>query len=434
MASTKNNFLNAKPVSKLGGKSGGVRKPSKPYAKPPAKPKSEKPARWDAKTKTERLQEAAKTKPKSPAPRQVATKPVTRTGPVKGPVPPKGSSPVKLPNSSRAGTNLPKVGARAERTATAATQPRNLVKPQTTSSRPLTAADGRPVKMDAKGWPKGTESWADNSTKPSASTPKPSSGTASRVASGAGKLARGAGRLLGAAGIAAAIPLEVSAMVERQKRWDAYKERTGLNKPKPSSSSSGTRTGTASGRTGRGGTTADSMGSRTSADTGRYIPGNQQVKPAAPKPAVKPKPPAPTQSGGGSTQSRSSGGGSSRPAAPAKPASPAAPKDRRVSAATANREAGNYGTSRTNNPMIDDAMKARMRQREDAAGVGPVKDGTRYAADVKSNTQGVGPVKDGTRYASNVKASPTTAGKKKEDETKTMSIAERMRRRRAGLA
>jgi hypothetical protein len=407
MASTKNNFLNAKPVSKLGGKSGGVRKPSKPYAKPPAKPKSEKPARWDAKTKTERLQEAAKTKPKSPAPRQVATKPVTRTGPVKGPVPPKGSTgPATLPNSRRAGVNLPKEGARAERTATRATQ---LIK----DARAKSASTPKPSP---------------------ASTPKPAAGTASRVASGAGKLARGAGRLLGAAGIAAAIPLEVNAMVERQKRWDAYKERTGLNKPKPSSSSSGTRTGTASGRTGRGGTTADSMGSRSSADTGRYIPGNQQVKPAAPKPAAKPKPPAPTQSGGGSTQSRSSGGGSSRPAAPAKPASPAAPKDRRVSAATANREAGNYGTSRTNNPMIDDAMKGRMRQREDAAGVGPVKDGTRYAADVKSNTQGVGPVKDGTRYASNVKASPTTAGKKKEDETKTMSIAERMRRRRAGLA
>lgn len=117
-----------------------------------------------------------------------------------------------------------------------------------------------------------------------------------------------------------------------------------------------------------------------------------------------------------------------------KPVAPASTKDRRVSAATANRESGNYGTSRTNNPMIDDAMKARMRQREERDGVGPVKDGARYAADVKSNTQGVGPVKDGERYASNVKPSTSTPGKKKEDETKSMSIAERMRRRRAGLA
>lgn len=138
------------------------------------------------------------------------------------------------------------------------------------------------------------------------------------------------------------------------------------------------------------------------------------------------KPPAPKPQA-----TRPAGSQPSRPAAPASPKKPAAPKDRRVSAATANREAGNYGTSRTNNPMIDEAMKARMRQREDAAGVGPVKDGARYAADIKSNTQGVGPVKDGERYASNVKPTP---GKKKEDDKKQMSIAERMRRRRAGLA
>jgi len=118
MAKTKNNFLNAKPVSKMGGTSGGVRKPSKPYSKPPAKPKSDNAARLQSKSKTERLQDAAKTKPKSPAPKQVVKKPVTRTGPVKGPVPPKGSTAVSLPNSRRAGVNLPKAGARAERTAT----------------------------------------------------------------------------------------------------------------------------------------------------------------------------------------------------------------------------------------------------------------------------------------------------------------------------
>lgn len=116
------------------------------------------------------------------------------------------------------------------------------------------------------------------------------------------------------------------------------------------------------------------------------------------------------------------------PAAPAKPAAPASPKDRRVSAATANRESGNYGTSRTNNPMIDDAMKARMRQREERDGVGPVKDGARYAADIKSSTQGVGPVKDGERYASNLK--PTNKSK---TETK-MTLAERMRQRRRNIA
>lgn len=174
MASTKNNFLNAKPVSKLGGKSGGVRKPNKPYNKPPAKPKAEKPARWDAKTKTERLQEAAKTKPKSPAPRPVVTKPVTRTGPVKGPVPPKGSSSVTMPNSRRAGVNLPKEGARAERTAQRV--------------------------VDLK---KAAAAKASQAPKASTVTPEPSA--ASRLGqsmSGAAKAARGAGRFLGVAGTA----------------------------------------------------------------------------------------------------------------------------------------------------------------------------------------------------------------------------------------
>jgi len=277
MATQKNNWLNAKPVTRTGGKSGGVRKPNKPYSKSPAKPKAEPPARWDAKTKSERLQQAAKTKPSSPAPRQVLKNPVTRTGPVKGPVPPKGSTgPVTMPNSRRAGVNLPKTGARAERTATRANQ---LIK------------DAR-----AK---------AASAPKPSpASTPKPSAPTASavsRVGSGASRLAGGAARLLGAAGAAAAIPLELKAMADRQKRWDDYKARNNMG---------GTRPGTASGRTGRGGTTADTMRNRTSADTGRYIPGNQQVKPAASKP--KPKPAA-TQSGGGSTQARSGGVTAPRP-------------------------------------------------------------------------------------------------------------------------
>lgn len=143
---------------------------------------------------------------------------------------------------------------------------------------------------------------------------------------------------------------------------------------------------------------------------------------------------APAPRPAGTQPSRPAASRPAAPAAPAKPAAPAAPKERRVSAATANRESGNYGTSRTNNPMIDEAMKARMRQREERDGVGPVKDGARYAADVRSSTQGIGPVKDGNRYASNLRPSTSTPGKKKEDETKKMSIAERMRRRRAGLA
>jgi len=189
---------------------------------------------------------------------------------------------------------------------------------------------------------------------------------------------------------------------------------------------------------------------------GRYVPGSQQGKTPTPA-ASKPQPTAPKSSASNSgttaqpqtTQRRvtqapssSSSGGGTRSSTPApkpaaKPAAkPTATAQRRVSASTANREAGNYGTSRTNNPMIDDAMKSRMRQREEKAGVGPVKDGAQYSADVKSSTRGVGPVADGGKYAGNLKPSTsnTTTAKKKEDETKTMSIAERIRRRRAGLA
>lgn len=147
---------------------------------------------------------------------------------------------------------------------------------------------------------------------------------------------------------------------------------------------------------------------------------NQAKKPPAPKPQASR--PAATQS------SRPAASRPATPAAPKKPAAPASPKDRRVSAATANRESGNYGTSRTNNPMIDDAMKARMRQREERDGVGPVKDGARYAADIKNSTQGVGPVKDGERYASNLK--PANNSKTE----KGMTLAERMRQRRRNIA
>ena len=413
MASIKNNFLNAKPVSKLGGKSGGVRKPSKPYAKPPAKPKAEKPARWDAKTKTERLQEAAKTKPKSPAPRQVTTKPVTRTGPVKGPVPPKGSSPAKLPNSSRAGTNLPKVGARAERTAARVADLKKASAP-----------------------------------KPSATAPKPT------AVSGAGM----AGRLAGAFGTALAIPAaikNIADVAERNRQWDAYKERMGMNKPqaKPSTSSSSTpgrRTGqndstyTVKTTPGDKGSSAQG-GGRGSARSTRNKPApsgpdwrsrvnnadlstlrqgqDDAIRSYNNKPAPKPQASRPA----GTQPSRPA---ASRPTAPAKPASPAAPKDRRVSAATANRESGNYGTSRTNNPMIDDAMKARMRQREEsqagASGSSKPEDKSRYVA--SDGRQYKGPA-----FGNEAKSSNTASTKYKPAE-KGMTLAERLRQRRRNIA
>jgi hypothetical protein len=54
-----------------------------------------------------------------------------------------------------------------------------------------------------------------------------------------------------------------------------------------------------------------------------------------------------------------------KPKAPAKakpPAASATSAERRVSASTSNRESGNYGTSKTNNPLMKD-MVARMKSR-----------------------------------------------------------------------
>ena len=271
MATQKNNWLNAKPVTRTGGKSGGVRKPNKPYSKPPAKPKAETPARWDAKTKSERLQQAAKTKPSSPAPRQVVKKPVTRTGPVKGPVPPKGSTgPVTMPNSSRAKYNLPKA-------ANSVTPPKSGptlrgTSPGSRSTSPASAPKPSP-----------------------ASTPKPSAPAASavsRVGSGASRLAGGASKLLGRAAAIPAIAGEVKAMSDRSKTFS-------WNRPKPKPITKG-----------------DAQSRFAGARDANLNRINNDPRFAAPK--EKPKPPAPTQSGGGSTQSRSGGGGgSSRPAAPA---------------------------------------------------------------------------------------------------------------------
>jgi len=167
-------------------------------------------------------------------------------------------------------------------------------------------------------------------------------GNAAATAAGLG------GRMLGAFGTALAIPAaikNIADVAERNRQWDAYKERMGMNKPtpstKPSSTTAGRRTGT-NNRTANLSVPTSPAGTRAGAAAGtrtrsrtttqptagkdwRSRVSNSDVnalrqgqndairsygnKPAAPKPAK----PAPTQSGGGSTQSRSGGGGTSRP-------------------------------------------------------------------------------------------------------------------------
>ena len=59
---------------------------------------------------------------------------------------------------------------------------------------------------------------------------------------------------------------------------------------------------------------------------------------------------------------------------------------------------------------LDDVNKGKPK--DTTSGIGPVKDGKKYASELKKGTQGVGPVKDGETYAKNL-----TKGVKKESKT-----------------
>ena len=112
MATRKNNFLNAKPVSRMGGGSGGVRKPSKPYAspastsgKPKLKAKPQKPDARDvmpnSRAKKINLPSAANNAvPPKQGPTLKGTTPKTRISP--------NAARDSMPNSRARGINLPK--------------------------------------------------------------------------------------------------------------------------------------------------------------------------------------------------------------------------------------------------------------------------------------------------------------------------------------
>lgn len=238
---------------------------------------------------------------------------------------------ITMPNSRRAGVNLPKVGAQVERSANQGPTLRGTTSGTRNNSKPAPKAPAKP------------------SAKPSI---------------------RGAVRTgVGVAGATALLAPLVAEGVKRTTSQDFWNQKSNELRDRQAAGAPafrGTRTGTASGRTGRGGTTADRPSTTRSnssvATDGRYVPGSQQVRPPAPKPTAKP-PASPSASRPSqSTPSRSTasggGGGSQRSAAPqaAKPAMPG----RKWEDFNPGR-----GTSRTNNPLIDDTMKARMRQREE---------------------------------------------------------------------
>jgi hypothetical protein len=229
-------------------------------------------------------------------------------------------------------------------------------------------------------------------------------GALTKAVRGASGLRRGVGAALLTGMVAKAGDTLTKAA--NPKEWERVqrelKERQANYKaPTKAERTAGTRRNAAGTRKTTGGNNAKpAVGNiPTSEGTGGKAETTLKYGKATPKPspapaASRPSTPAPA---------RRSGSTSSTPKPAPKPAGKVPSGERRVSASTANRESGNYGTSRTNNPLMK-GMTDRMRQREERDGVGPVKDGNRYAADMKNTTKGVGPVASGERYASGMKS------------------------------
>ena len=133
------------------------------------------------------------------APKEPVTKPVTRSGPVKGPVP-KNNSAVRLPNSSRAGVNLPRAGASAERMYASSQKPKPAAKP--TASKPNLYTSGKP-NPNAGGGVKGGA---------------PKSGSLAQRAAAASKVRKG-GRIAAGLGVGSYIASKLAEAAD-PKTWE----------------------------------------------------------------------------------------------------------------------------------------------------------------------------------------------------------------------
>lgn len=343
MARTKNNFLNAKPVSKMGGGSGGVRKPSKPYSKPPAgkkvtpklTPKASKPAPKPAaptvkgpvprpglqnrgvRTTRDLLPNSdrrggnlpkagaqalrSRTQgPKAPTTTkttQVVTKPVTRTGPVKGPVPPKGSSPVTMPNSRRAGVNLPQTGARAERTATRVADLKKASTPKPNASAGTSAAVRGAAAGGARGLVRGAGKLLGRVALPAAiaQQAKDVLNPKDNIITRGAALGRSIERVVGGGGGGNATPAQRAAKLKAQQN---------AKPSKPPLSSTGVRTN--SGNTVRTGSPEYNRYRQQQLDDNKRR--NASVRDTTPS-----RQSTPSSGGGNSSPNRSSGGGNNAP-------------------------------------------------------------------------------------------------------------------------
>lgn len=285
-------------------------------------------------------------------------------------------------------------GGLAKRQSSAVTN-RQSGKPATTGGRVQPSTGGgassnrvQPVRVRDLGTTKPNQMSGNT---PRALPPGRTGGALTRTGSGGGSAALRAatksGRgLLGKAAVPLAMAGEVSAMMDRDRRWNEYKERMGMNE-KTAAQTGGSRRGAAAGTRTRPDSkpnkpTLSSTGVRVSdkanqrdyqaAPTGSQQYNdyrNQQIAAErerlkgvgnAPKPVARPSASRPSQS----TPSRStaSGSGSQRSAAPqaTKPAMPG----RKFEEFNPGR-----GTSKSNNPLLDRdsggmKLRDRMKQRE----------------------------------------------------------------------
>lgn len=212
-------------------------------------------------------------------------------------------------------------------------------------------------------------------------------GAMTRVAGAAGKAAA-TGRMLPIVGTVLGAASEVSAMADRQKRWDDYKRRTGLDKKTPAQTGGSRRGGAAGSRTNSSAKPTkpplSSTGVRTpngntvatgSPEYNRYRQAqldatkqrNKQVRDTTPSRQSS------TQSGGGSTQSRS-GGGSSRPSTTRQSSPSSTPKPRFTGSVEEGRKmwAEKYSSSKYDGQAIQNEAKRLLekmnKKKEDKSG------------------------------------------------------------------
>lgn len=211
-------------------------------------------------------------------------------------------------------------GGIAKRQSSAVTT-RQSGKPATTGGRVQPSTGGgassnrvQPVRVRDLGTTKPNQM---SGSTPRSLPPGRSGGALARTASGGGSAAlRGVTKagsgLLGKAAVPLAMAGEVNAMMDRNRRWNDYKERTGLNRP-TAAQTGGTRRGAAAGtRTSTARPTQGNAQSRFAEARDRNIQRiNNDPRFAAPKPASRPSgsgntPPRPSSSssGGGTTPQR----------------------------------------------------------------------------------------------------------------------------------